>query len=393
VPCHAPPRPADPFVEAVKKLRVLHLIKSLNRGGAETLLAEGLRFVDRDRFEMSYGFFHPGLCALAPTLGAAGVDVTCFGGHNHPTMLARATSIARHLRKHRIDLLHCHLPMAGVVGRLAARMADVPLVYTEHNKPEWYRKPTFLLNAMTYSLQAEVIAVSASVEQSIRVHLRARVPVTVVRNGIDSSCFVRRNGDGERIRRRLGIPSESRVIGNVAALIPQKCLHDWVEAARMIHEHDDSTRFVLVGEGPELRALTRQIAAHGLQDIIHLCGGQPVVREYLAAMDIYMMSSAYEGLPVALLEAMAMRCVPVCTAVGGIPEVIRDGQNGFLSEVGHPEQLARHVGELLREHDRRRAIASAAIRTVTDDFRLDRMVQDVESIYLRVLNQRRPPRF
>jgi glycosyltransferase involved in cell wall biosynthesis len=372
----------------VRKIRIFHLIKSLNRGGAETLLAEGLRFADREQFELSYGFFNPGLCALAPTLVAGGARVTCFGGDNHVTMLARTGRVARHLREQRIDLLHCHLPMAGVVGRMAARMAGVPMVYTEHNKPEWYRKPTFWLNAWTYALQQQVIAVSDSVEDSIRTYIRPDVPLLVVRNGIDASAFCRAAGDGDALRQRLNIPQNAPVIGNVAALIPQKRLHDWIDAARQVHARKADTRFLIVGEGPQYGALSQRIAAYGLQDVVHLCGGQSDVRPHLAAMDIYMMSSAYEGLPVALLEAMAMQCVPVCTAVGGIPEVIRDRANGYLTEPSRPDQLAERVLALLENPVLLRTIATAARLTIESDFRLDRMVRTVESVYLRVLDRR-----
>lgn len=373
----------------MRKLRILHLIKSLNRGGAETLLAEGLRFADRQRFELSYGYFNPDLNALAPVLTAAGARVTCFGGDNHLSMLARTGRVARHLRDQQVDLLHCHLPTAAVVGRLAARLAGVPVVYTEHNKPEWYRKPTFWLNAWTYGLQQQVIAVSASVEQSIHAYIRPQVPVTVVRNGIDASCFQRVAADGAMTRKRLGIPVEASVVGNVAALISQKRLHDWIDAARAIHVRRPATRFLLVGEGSQRAALLRRITAHGLSDIVLLCGVQADVRPYLAAMDVYMMSSAYEGLPVALLEAMAMQCVPVCTEVGGIPEVIHEGVNGFLTEPSRPGQLAWRIGELLGNPERLRSVADAARQTVERDFGVERMIREVEAVYLAILDRRR----
>lgn len=370
----------------MRKIRVLHLIKSLNRGGAETLLAEGLRFADRERFELSYGFFHPEMDALAATLAAAGATVTCFGGRNHLGMLARTPRVARHLRDARIDLLHCHLPMSAVVGRLAARTAAVPVIYTEHNKPEWYRRPTFWLNAWTYGMQRRVIAVSASVEESIRTYIHPTVPMTVIRNGIDAPHFQPSTADGgAAVRARFGIPAGASVVGTVAALIPQKRLHDWIDAARLVHERRADTRFLVVGEGPQERELSQRIASHSLQGVVHLCGVQADVRPYLAAMDVYMMSSAYEGLPVALLEAMAMECAPVCTAVGGIPEVIRDGCNGFLTRPAQPRELADRVVALQADPATRRAFAAAAHRTVVAEFGVERMIRAVEATYLDVL--------
>lgn len=372
----------------MRKFRILHLIKSLNRGGAETLLADGIRFADQERFELSYGYFHPRLDALVATLADRGGTVTCFGGGNHLGMLARVGAVAHHLRSREIDLLHCHLPTAGVVGRLAARLAGVPVVYTEHNKPEWYRRPTFLLNAWTYDMQERVIAVSESVQESIAVHIHTRIPVTVIRNGIDASCFHRADWDGTPVRRRFDIPGDAVVVGNVAALIPQKCLLDWIAAAALVNERRPGVHFLLIGDGPMRLQLSRRIAELHLEDVVHLCGVQSDVRPYLAAIDVYMMSSAFEGLPVALLEAMAMACAPVCTAVGGIPEVIGSGRNGYLTEPFRPDALAELVTRLVDDPTRRRAIADVARREVETDFRIERMIRAVERTYLDVLEPR-----
>lgn len=374
----------------MRRIRVFHLIKSLNRGGAETLLAEGQRFADGARFEFAYGYFNPHLNALAPTLAAGGASVTCFAADNFAAMLAQTPRIARHLRDLRVDILHCHLPTAGVVGRLAGRLAGVPVVYTEHNKPEWYRRPTFWTNALTYGLQQHVVAVSGSVEESIRTYIKPRVPVTVVRNGIDVAAFRRVEGAGAAVRQRFGIPADAPVVGNVAALIPQKRLHDWIEAACLIRARHANARFLLVGEGPVEAELVPRIAACGLDRVVHLCGVQADVRPFLAAMDVYMMSSAYEGLPVALLEAMAMGCAPVCTAVGGIPEVMHDRRSGFLTQAGHPEQLAARVGELLDDPTALRAMAAAARQAVEGEFDIARMMRQLDALYLDVLGRAHP---
>jgi L-malate glycosyltransferase len=371
------------------RIKVFHLIKGLNRGGAETLLAEGLRFADRERFELSYGYFHPDLDALVPTLRARGAEVTCFEAGSHAMMPLRGLRIARHLWRNRIDLVHCHLPTAGAVGRVAAALASVPLVYTEHNKVEWYRKATFRANAWTYSWQRHVIAVSGSVRDSIEAYIRPSVPVTVVRNGIDATHFTRSPQDGCAVRQRYGIPTDAPVVGNVAALISQKRLHDWLTAAELIRERQPRTHFFLVGEGPQRAELLQRIAASELRDVVHLPGSQADVRPYLSAIDFYMMSSAYEGLPVALLEAMAMGCVPVCTAVGGIPEVIRDGRNGFLTEWGKPDRLAARVVGVLGDPEQLRATAAEARQTVEAEFGIERMTREVEAVYLLVLDRPR----
>jgi L-malate glycosyltransferase len=366
-------------------IRVFHLIKSLGRGGAEMLLPEGLRFADRDRFEYRYGYFLPWKDAMVPALREQGADVTCFGGRNNVQILLRARRVAQAIREARMDVLHCHLPIAGAVGRIAGRMAGVPVVYTEHNKQERYHRVTRGLNAYTWSWQARAVAVSADVADSIRTHIGAQVPLDVVLNGVDVDRFQRDRVDAGTVRERYGIPHDAPVVGTVAVFRTQKRLQDWIEAAHLLSERAPAARFIVVGDGP----LRDEIVAHtdrlGMNDRVHFAGLQEEVRPFLAAMDVYMMSSIFEGLPVALLEAMSMECVPVCTAVGGIPELIRSGENGVLTEPERPEELAAAVAALLGEPERLRSRATAARRTVVEGFSMRRMATDLEEIYLQVL--------
>jgi glycosyltransferase involved in cell wall biosynthesis len=137
-----------------------------------------------------------------------------------------------------------------------------------------------------------------------------------------------------------------------------------------------------------LRAeLHAKASALGLDGAVHWPGLQQDVRPFLAAMDIYMMSSMFEGLPIALLEAMSMQCAVVATSVGGIPEVLEDRVNGFLVEAGHPDRLAQRVGELLAEREMADRFGNAGRRTVEDRFSIRRMTRELEATYLDVVNR------
>lgn len=369
--------------------RVFHLIKSLGRGGAETLLAECLRFSDRMRFVHEYGYFLPWKTAMIPALEEQDVKVVCFDCKSNREILLAARRVSAHLRDRRVDLLHCHLPVSGVVGRLAGKMAGIPVVYTEHNKMERYHPVTRRLNLMTWNWQDRVIAVSSEVSSSIRAHANGRVRVDVVLNGVDTDRFRRDQAGAEAVRRELGIPTRAPVVGTVAVFRVQKKLEDWLEAARLLHERHPDARFLLVGDGPlrnELTTLTRSL---GLENIVHFPGLKEDVRPFLAAMDVFMVSSIFEGLPLALLEAMATECAVVATRVGGIPEVIRHGKNGYLVDPGQPGSLAQAASGILREPETKRRIGEAARKTIVTEFGLQRMTNRLEAIYLDVLTERR----
>lgn len=362
-------------------MRVFHLIKSLGRGGAEMLLSEGLRFANRNQFEYAYGYFLPWKNALVPNLEQQQVSVHCFGARNNAAILLSAPRVARFLKQWRADLLHCHLPVAGAVGRVAGKLADVPVVYTEHNKMERYHGLTRQLNLATWHWQQRVIAVSEDVRQSVEHFAGNRVRVEVVRNGVDVGRFEQRQVDDTAIRRQMGIPLDAPVIGTVAVFRVQKQLDDWLRAAAILHARYPQVRFILVGDGPLRQELHDLATSIGLKGVLHFAGLQKDVREYLAAIDVYLMSSRFEGLPVALLEAMSMACTPVCTAVGGIPEVIRSGENGLLAPPGHPEALAHAVESLLESPGTLERWGAAARQTVVHDFSMERMARQLENIY------------
>ena len=353
------------------------------------LLPEGLRFADREHFEYGYGYFLPWKDAMVPALKVQDVEVKCFGGRNNLQILLAARQIAAYLRRHQVDVLHCHLPIAGAVGRIAGRLAGVPVVYSEHNKQERYHGITRWLNASTWGWQARAIAVSADVADSIRAKISAQVPLEVVLNGVDVGRFHRTAVDPSLVRERFGIPANAPVVGTVAVFRVQKRLEDWLEAARRIRAQHPDVHFLLVGDGPERGTVEAKIAELGLGDYVHLPGLQEEVRPSLAAMDVYLMSSVFEGLPVALLEAMSMECAPVCTRVGGIPEVLSDRVNGRLSEPRDPVALAENVAALLRDAGERQALAAQARRTVQEGFSMQRMTRELESIYLRTVSEYR----
>jgi L-malate glycosyltransferase len=374
-----------------RPIRVLHLIKSLGRGGAEMLLPEGLRFADRGRFDYQYGYFLPWKDAMVGALQEQGAQVVCFGGRNNVQILMRARRVATYIEANDIDILHCHLPIAGIVGRIAGKIAGVPVVYSEHNKQERYHGVTRRLNAATWKWQECAVAVSGDVADSIRTNIRAAVPTRVVLNGVDVTRFQRRDTGQEDVRLRLGIPENAPVVGTVAVFRTQKRFDLWVEAARLILEQHPATHFIVVGDGPLRESVVESVIRAGLDGVVHLPGLQEEVRPFLAAMDVYMMSSIFEGLPVALLEAMSMECVPVCTAVGGIPELVRPGENGMLVEAGRPELLAQAVGHVLSAPVLRAELATAARATVQAGFSMERMARELEVIYSSLVTERDAP--
>lgn len=368
-------------------IRVAHLIKGMYRSGAESLLVEGLRVADRDRFDLRYAYFLSQYNGVDEDLRALGAGVTCFNVANTPAMLLSVGQVARYLREARIDVVHAHLPVSGVVAALAARRAGVPIVYTEHTPVEPYHPATRLALRATWGLFSRVVAVSPDVAASVRANGGRRAAVQVVMNGIDTDRFAPGVADGAAARRALGIPDGAPVVGTVASLRPQKRIDVWLAAARKILDRTPEAHFVLVGGGEMRAAVERDVDALGLADAVHLVGPKPDVRPYLAGMDVFMMSSEFEGFGLAPVEAMAMQVPVVATGVVGIRNVIRDGEDGLLVPFDEraPAALAGAVAGLLGDSERRRALGMAGREAAVSRFGLVRMQRGLERLYTDVV--------
>lgn len=350
------------------------------------LLAEGYVFRDEKRFDYRYGYFLPWKDAMVPTLRDQGAPVVCFDAKSSARCFASAVSVAQWLRRERADILHCHLPVASVVGRLAGAMARVPVVGTEHNLIEGYHPLTRAATKATWSLQDYVIAVSREVEASIARNCDHRVSVETVVNGVATRRFTRLPGAKASLRARLSLPHDARVVGTVTVFRKHKRLDLWVRAARQIAERDPLARFVLVGDGPLMPDVRRWVSDEGLGDRVSLPGLIEDVRPWVSGFDVYMMSSDVEGLPVAMLEAMSMEVPCVVTRVGGIGEALRDGVEGQLVERGDVGALVDRTAALLADEDARRRMGTAARARVEQEFGMRRMVAALEAVYERVLS-------
>ena len=362
-------------------IRILHLIKSLGRGGAETLLPETLKVHDKNNFVFYCIYFLPWKNQLVEEIKAAGGMVQNFPAANNISILLQAFKISRFIKDNKIQLIHCHLPWAGFVGRIVHLISGIPVVYTEHNKQERYQYLTRLINKFSFNLQSTAIAVSEDVAQSIKLNINPSIKVNTILNGINSETFRRNIPEGQKLRADLGIPSDAIVIGSLGVFRTQKRLNAWLEIFSTVSKQNPNFRGILVGDGPLKDDIILQVKALGLEQIVFLPGIQSNANDWYAAMDIFMMTSEFEGLPLALLEAMSCECAVVTTNAGGINEVVEDGINGSMVDVDQWTGLISKVQSLLDNPAERVSMAQAARDRVVHHFSIHQMTRQLEKLY------------
>jgi glycosyltransferase involved in cell wall biosynthesis len=304
-------------------------------------------------------------------------------------LLFKRSAIAHYIKTHEIDLVHAHLPWAGFVARSLKLNHDIPVIYTEHNKQERYHWLTRTINKYTFNQQDMAISVSDDVRSSIEVNICPRIPVKTVLNGINTESFQRSEEHRNAIRHSLGILPSDVVIGSIGVFRAQKRLDRWLELIVTLTSTFPNVKGLLVGDGPLKNDIIVQRNRLGLDNIVFMPGLQTNTLDWYSAMDIFLMTSEFEGLPLALLEAMSCQLPVVTTAAGGIPEVVRHGKEGFLSEEAQWKELVPHLAQLIVNSDEREQIGIAARQRVKKHFSITQMVHQLEDLYETYAHTRR----
>jgi glycosyltransferase involved in cell wall biosynthesis len=365
-------------------IRVLQVITSLGIGGAERLVVSAARGLSAPRFE------HAICCLaergpLAAEAEAAAVPVFCvdeFPGLRHPFAFAR---LIRIIRAFRPTIVHTHLQSASLYGRLAARLARVPVVVaTEHNVYVGKAGRYILVERVLARMTDAMIAVSGPVRQFLSVQLA--VPpstIRVIHNGVALDAPT--PGGLAELRERLATDGPAAIrLGTVASLTAKKGHEVLLRAVARLRGNGIVCSLVVAGEGPERRRLELLSVQLGVNTHVHFLGHVPHPADVLDAIDVFVLPSLVEGLPLALLEAMYAGRACVATAVGGVPEVIKSGDNGLLVPPGDEVALVEAISTLVRSVDLRRRLGAAARRAVEDGFTEAAYLESLKALYLEL---------
>lgn len=367
----------------MEKIKILHIIKSLGRGGAEMLLPETLKEHNKDKFEFHYIYFLPWKNQMVEAIEKSGGKVTCFTAKNNIQLLLQFSKIIKYCKENKIQIIHAHLPWAGFVSRLVHMITKIPVFYTEHNLQERYHFITKKLNKWTFNFQTFGIGVSDDVTQSIKKNINPKITVNTILNGVNTISFQRNNSQSKnKIREQFGLPEDAFVIGTVAVFRFQKRLDLWLEILAESINLNPKIYGIIVGAGPLESLLHQKHVALGLEGKVFFAGLQTNVKPFYEAMDVFMMSSSFEGLPIALLEAMSMSCAIVSTNAGGIKEVLRHGEDGLIEVVDDWKKLSNSILLLVDDNEKLNYFQNNARDRVVTSFSIKTMVAQLEKLYL-----------
>lgn len=360
---------------------------SLGMGGIETLILELCRRLDPERYAPSVCVFQKD-GRLRGEFEALGIPVyTIEKGRG--TDWSIPLKLARLARQKGVDILHTHNSCAWFYGGIAAWLSRLPLIHTEHTSPDhnferWWKIERFLSR---FTVGITTVAASVARFMIDQEHI-APEKIDVIYNGIEPGVYEIQL-DRNWKRKELGLERADLAVGMVARFFPEKDHRCLLEAFTQVVKRIPHARLLIAGDGPLREKLVRYREELGLSDRVFFLGNRRDIPELLQALDLFVLSSYKEGLPIVLLEAMAAGRAVVATEVDGNPELVLHNRTGLVVPPKNPWALAEAICELLLDPERARRMGEEGKRRVGEKFSFIPMISAYESLYKSVKDKRR----
>lgn len=372
--------------ELSKPKRLMILTRKTRGGGAENF-SSALALALRERFEVE-------VCATRAQeeelseLRGAGIQVNSLARGGERTISSILDPrpwvwLVRRLRAQNIEILNAHTFGSNVWGTILGRIAGVPVIVATEHTWSFEGAPIrkFLDRELIGRFASAFVAISAQdAERMITVEGVPAQKIRLIENGLPEG-FRAAPGDGEAVRREFGIPAEAFVVGVVAVLRAQKALDVLIRAFSKARLPQSDARLMIVGDGPERATLEEVARQSGVSDSVIFAGRRPDVQGCYDAFDVMALSSRYEGTPLAVLEAMACECPVISSRVGGLPEILANGEAGVLVAPGDDEELAEAIGRLASDPALRIRISKAARKRLERNYSFERVTQQWATLF------------
>ena len=364
---------------------VLYAIATLDPAGAEGQLVALATHLDPERYR-------PIVCALTrggpleADLTAAGVETVVLGKRFRLDLRVVAR-LARLIESSGADLVHTWLFTGNTFGRAAAWWAGTAAVIASERSVDRWRGPVHRFIDRAFARRSDRIIANAEAVKSFYVDHEGLCPelFAVVPNGLDPERFAQ--AQPAALRQELGLDPRARIVGCAGRLEEQKGVQHLVDAAGALPPGEAPTVFVVAGAGPQEAMLRDRVAGLGLEGRVHLLGYRSDVAEVMAACDVFVLPSLWEGLPNVVLEAMAAGVPVVATDVGGTRELVTDRESGLLAPASDPHALAHAIRQLLDDPDLAQRCAAGG-RAVAERHTIAAMVERTQAVYDEVLARR-----
>jgi L-malate glycosyltransferase len=379
--------PNLPVASRLHRPRVMLFTDSFLRGGTERQFVRAAKSLDRARFDLMVGCLRREGPLLA-SVEALGIPILEFPLNSLHNFRAAHLfwKLVSYLRGKRIQILHAFDFYTSVFATPAGRLAGVPVVLASRRelanlRGVWQRQAIRLACRLATGV---VVNSRAAARDLVEGHRGNAQRIGVIPNSIDLEQF-RAVRTAEEVRKEFGIRRDAPLVGTLANLRSEKDLPTFLRAVRRVNSIFPDSRFLMIGDGPERTKLESLAQDLGLSSVVSFAGDRSDVPDLLAALDVFVLSSRTESFPNAVLEAMAMARAVVATRVGGVPELVEDGESGYLVPPGDAEAMAERIVQLLRDASLCDSMGWAGLERVEREFTTEQVKRKLEDFYDHLL--------
>ncbi|MBN1150199.1 glycosyltransferase family 4 protein, partial [candidate division WOR-3 bacterium] len=292
------------------------------------------------------------------------------------------------LKKERRCLVHTNSSKAGLLGRWASIVLNIPCVHTVHgwsfnpHQKKIFRNLAIILEKITSYFTSQIVVVTTQdIEKGLEFKIGKKEKYSLARAVTDLDPF--RISPVENLRKKLGFPENCPLVGSVSNFKPQKAPLDFIETAEKVVKKTENVIFFIAGGGPLLSKSKKLAKTLGIEDKIFFLGWRDDIPDLMRVMDVFLLVSLWEGLPQVVLQAMAAGKPVVVTAVDGSKEIVINGVNGFLVRPQNPEEAAEKILSLINDEHLRGRIGSQAFKTVERGFSIQEMMEALENVWIK----------
>ncbi len=381
---------------AMAKTKIAHIITKLELGGAQKTTLSLLRHLDENDYEIHLITSPWGLLTEEAFCiqGLRAFLVPALTSELNPLKdIISFLQILRYLRRRNISIVHTHSSKAGIIGRWAGRFAGVRFIFhTVHGWP--FHIETNILARFFYTLLEKItswittrlIMVSdTDLKAGLKYVNKNRAKYVRISYGIESREFFNTNhikkSKDTRLVSSLNIREDACVVGVICCFKPQKAPLDFVKVAKAVIDKGADVQFLSIGDGILRPAAEKMSLELGLNGNIKFLGWRKDIPALLSVVDILLLTSRWEGMPVVFFEALASGVPIIATDVGGASEVVKDGINGFLEKTGACEKLAEDVLSLAGNPEKRQTFSKVSRENFRDEFDIAYMTTRIENVY------------
>lgn len=370
-----------------RKINVIHLVEELTIGGLEKILTAIVLNLDKEKYNVSVWCLREG-GFFADKLVNEGIDVKILHIYTSRNPLS-IYKLYKLLKSHKFDIIHTHAYSAGTIGRISAFLAGIPVIISHNqNVYDYYNRYYHFVEWLLSLITDGIICVSDEVKRFTNETqgIDSKRLLTIY-NGIDSVYPVSEKRTSG-LRKELDIPADHSVMGTIAQFSKKKGLAYLIKSASILLEHRKDVNFLLVGEGSIMEELKKLCVNLKVEKNVIFAGERSDIPEILSLIDIFVLPSIREGLPLAVLEAMDCGKPIIATNVGGVPEIVKNGINGILVQPKDPEALYSAMKELLDDRGKMEKMGYEGKKICGKNFSSKAMVDRVEELYDKLVNEK-----